>query len=82
MANQDRFFLVSASTDHVRAFDLLRWTEFTIERLLPVIPALSAIPVHIRERLAWEGIDSWELSNLKVIIHMGFGGSGNSPLSY
>ena len=83
MDGQSRSFLLRfCVSDLVRAFDLLRWTEFTIERLLPVIPSLSAIPVHIRERLGWDGMNPWDLSNRKVIIHMEFGGRVNSPLCY
>jgi len=36
---------------------LLRWEEYNIEDLVGVIPSLSAIPIHIRERLGWDGIE-------------------------
>jgi len=46
---------MSMSAKIFRAFDLLRWTEYNVEDFVPVIPSLSAIPRHIRDRLGWEG---------------------------
>jgi len=38
-----------------RAFDLLRWTDLTVNDFLTLIPGLAELPPHIQERLGWEG---------------------------
>lgn len=53
-----RSYLSSLVSSHNSAFDLLRWTGFSIDDFIPIIPGLAELPDYIRERVGWEGLVS------------------------